>query len=316
MAPLDKWKCLISLTSNIKDVNVSAASPISVICKPYNFPFLDVRRDYACRAMFGNDSSWWLHKTYHSFRGDVHRDIPMFEQVIPVGSVGYINPFTRKFVVLFNGIDPTSSTDQRIKSIPSLLESGVTKLIFDPKISSFPDWGREYTLSDISDVGALFGAWIDGRTVHSVPFDCDRSEWLCLAVGQVFARELVGSHFDSWLLEHKETILDVFGDDHPFVRRRLDLVTTTIDTAQYAWFSFYPKTGRYSQDQYFYFLVNPRASLTPGSLWGNFVKKDGFSDNMITWSHISTVGQSPMTVEICCHSFEQTDGVWYAVFRF
>lgn len=53
--------------------------------------------------------------------------------------------------------------------------------------------------------------------------DCDGAEWLCLAVGRVFSRELVGSHFDSWLLEHKETILDVFGGDHPFVRRRLDL---------------------------------------------------------------------------------------------
>lgn len=95
---------------------------------------------------------------------DVHRDIPMFEQVIPVGSVGYINPFTRKFVVLFNGIDPASSTDQQIKSIPSLLEGGATKLIFDPNYSSFPDWEREYTYSDLSDVGALLGAWFEGRT--------------------------------------------------------------------------------------------------------------------------------------------------------
>ncbi len=30
----------------------------------------------------------------------------MFEQVIPVGSVGYIDPMTRKFIILFNAIDP------------------------------------------------------------------------------------------------------------------------------------------------------------------------------------------------------------------
>ncbi len=45
----------------------------------------------------------------------------MFEQVIPVGSVGYIDPMTAKFIVLFNAIDPGSSTDARLDSIPSLL---------------------------------------------------------------------------------------------------------------------------------------------------------------------------------------------------
>ncbi|KAK0187804.1 hypothetical protein F5146DRAFT_729163 [Armillaria mellea] len=127
IAPLDKWKCPISLTSNIKNVDVSATSPVSVVCKPHDFPLLDVQRDYGCRTMFGNDSSQWLHP-YHSFHGP-HRDTLILKQAIPVGSVGYINPFTRNFVVLSNGIDPASSTDQRIKSIRSLLGGSATNLI-------------------------------------------------------------------------------------------------------------------------------------------------------------------------------------------
>ncbi len=62
-----------------------------------------------------------------------------------------------------------------------------------------------------------------------------------------------------------------------------------------------------------FIFKSPPGIIYPWKPMGNFVKKDGFPDNMITWSHISTVGQSPMTVEICCHSFEQTDGVWHGV---
>ncbi|KAK0464245.1 uncharacterized protein EV420DRAFT_1637809 [Desarmillaria tabescens] len=304
IAPLEEWKCLISLTTNINEADISAASWISVVCKKYDFPFLDVRRDdYARRAMFGE--SWWLHRPYCCLSSHF-----FLKQVIPVGSVGYINPLTRKFVVLFNAIDPASSTDQRIQSIPSLLESGVTKLIVDPNYSSFPDWDCEPIAS--SDNGVYSEAWDDvlfclglfSPTDGSVPVTCGTLESLCLAVGRGFSRELVGTHFDSWFLEHEQTILDVFGEDHPYIRRHLDLVTTAIDSAQYAWFArLYSKSGSHISQQRLYFRVNPQASLTPGNPWGNFVEKDADSlDNLISWSHISTVGQSPMTVQICCHS--------------
>ncbi|KAK0455753.1 uncharacterized protein EV420DRAFT_558611 [Desarmillaria tabescens] len=157
----------------------------------------------------------------------------MFEQTIPVGSVGYIDPLTRKFVILFNGIDSSSSTDERIKSIPSLLAGGVTKLVCDPNFSSFPDWDREYGEDALSDIGTLLGAWIDLRFIPAKFNTYNKS--LCLAVGRAFARELVGTHFDSWYLEHRQTIMEVFEEDHPYIRTRLELVTTTVDSSQYAW---------------------------------------------------------------------------------
>ncbi len=66
----------------------------------------------------------------------------MLEQLISLGSVGYIDPLTRKFIVLFNAIDPgESSMDARLDSIPSLLESGMSKLVVNPKHCPGPPWG-------------------------------------------------------------------------------------------------------------------------------------------------------------------------------
>lgn len=57
----------------------------------------------------------------------------MPEQLIPLESVGYIDPPTRKFIVPFNlRINPVESSmiaRTLLDSIPSLLESGVTKLV-------------------------------------------------------------------------------------------------------------------------------------------------------------------------------------------
>lgn len=73
----------------------------------------------------------------------------MLEQLISLGSVGYIDPLTRKFIVLFNAIDPgESSMDARLDSIPSLLESGMTKLVVNPKHCPGPPWDREYGFLD------------------------------------------------------------------------------------------------------------------------------------------------------------------------
>ncbi|KAK0205901.1 hypothetical protein DFS33DRAFT_1272491 [Desarmillaria ectypa] len=85
----------------------------------------------------------------------------------------------------------------------------------------------------------------------------------------------------------KQTIMDVFGEDHPYIRRRLDLVTTTIDSL-----SEYGRAFRHAE-------VNGQtpheglisiAYLSPGSLWRKFTDKDTISrDSLITWSHISIV---------------------------
>ncbi|KAK0464534.1 uncharacterized protein EV420DRAFT_1516849 [Desarmillaria tabescens] len=248
IASRDEWQHLVLLTTNVD--NIPASSRTSVIRKSYDFPLQYVGDDYALQVMFG-DQSLWLHRPYHG-------QLPRLS-VIPVGSVGYIDPLTRKFVILFNGIDPAASTDQRIKSIPSLLEGGVTKLVCDPNLSAFPDWDQEYTLSN------LLRAWIDGRSVYSVPVTFNVTRSLGLAVGRVFAREL-----------HKQIIMGVFGEDHPYIQQHLDLVTTAIDSSQYAWFArlYYGPGGVYGRNEHFYFRVNPRASLNPGSPWGNFTKRD------------------------------------------
>ncbi len=93
----------------------------------------------------------------------------MFEQVIPLGSVGYINPLTRKFVVLFNAIDPASSPEPEIQRIPSLIASGVTKLVVNPKYSSSPGWEYEYKFSDIT---LRLKAWTEGRTFVYLHLHC------------------------------------------------------------------------------------------------------------------------------------------------
>ncbi len=50
-----------------------------------------------------------------------------------------------------------------------------------------------------------------------------RPEQLYLSLGRAFCKELVGTHFETWLLDHKQKILDIFGDEHPYIRKRLDL---------------------------------------------------------------------------------------------
>lgn len=85
----------------------------------------------------------------------------MFEQVIPLGSVGYIHPFSKKFIVLFNAFDPASSGEARINCIPSLLKEGQTQIIANPKYSPFPAWDYEYKKSDIL---RKLGAWTTGRS--------------------------------------------------------------------------------------------------------------------------------------------------------
>ncbi len=67
----------------------------------------------------------------------------MLEQVIPVGSVGYIDPLSRKFIILFNAIDPASSTEPRIHGVASVLEGETTRLIMDPKLFSCPGVGMQ-----------------------------------------------------------------------------------------------------------------------------------------------------------------------------
>ncbi len=73
--------------------------------------------------------------------------VSTLEQVIPVGSVGYVDPLSRKFIILFNAIDPTSSTELRIRDMGSLLERVVTKLILDPDYSPNLGWDRKHTIT-------------------------------------------------------------------------------------------------------------------------------------------------------------------------
>ncbi|KAG7446170.1 uncharacterized protein BT62DRAFT_1006391 [Guyanagaster necrorhizus] len=89
-------------------------------------------------------------------------------------------------------------------------------------------------------------------SVYSIPVECSRYQSLCLVVGRVFAREPFGTNFESWFLEHKQIM--VFGDDHPYIRWRLDLVTTTIDSSQYAWLTrlYYQPAEHYRQEQPFF----------------------------------------------------------------
>ncbi|KAK0191609.1 hypothetical protein F5146DRAFT_1224310 [Armillaria mellea] len=129
----------------------------------------------------------------------------MFEQLIPVGSVGYIDPMTTKFTVLFNAINPGSSTDARLGSIPSILDSGATKSVINPMYSS-SQWDEENTNFESSYdiiVGEL------------------QPEQLYLSLGRAFCKELVGTDFDTWALDHKQKILDIFGDEHPCLRKHL-----------------------------------------------------------------------------------------------
>ncbi|PBK74712.1 hypothetical protein ARMSODRAFT_950741 [Armillaria solidipes] len=186
--------------------------------------------------MFGDQYSraYWIHRSY--IEDYTNREIPMLEQVIPLGSVGYIDPLTRKFIVFFNAIDPgESSTDARLGSIPSLLESGVTKLVVNPKHSPGPPWDREYASFDPRPFLTALNQMTS--KLYNIPVGLDRPEELFLTLGRACRTDLVGTHFETWLLNYKQKILDIFGDEHPYIRKRLDLVTTTINSSQYAWFA-------------------------------------------------------------------------------
>ncbi len=44
-----------------------------------------------------------------------------------------------------------------------------------------------------------------------------------ISLGRASCKELVGTHFETWALDHKQKILDIFGDEHPYIQKRLDL---------------------------------------------------------------------------------------------
>ncbi|KAK0464638.1 uncharacterized protein EV420DRAFT_1517351, partial [Desarmillaria tabescens] len=292
ITPLNKWKCLSSLTidSSVRDIGIPVSSRISVIRRSDGLRYETVEPNYACRVMFGDQ----YHRAYWFYMSSIDifdkRDIPMLKQVIPLGSVGYIDPLTRKFIVLFNAMDPGSLTDARLDSIPSLLESGVTKLIVNPNHSSGRVWDHKHPYLDVA---SLFGALNEGKSVYHIPVGLDRPEQLYLALGRACRKELIGTHFETWLMDHKQKILDIFGDEHPYIRKRIDLVTTTIDSSQYAWFAHlgFKSQRRYMRTQTFYFRVAP--PHIPGSPWGEFkVPKYNHTDDphdLISWSHVSTV---------------------------
>ncbi|KAK0189954.1 hypothetical protein F5146DRAFT_1053309 [Armillaria mellea] len=246
--PIKRWRCLYSLTT---DVDIIVCSSISFIKKTYNIPYQDIGLNFVYHCMFGEQRSsiYWYHDPYFG-EGD-YSYISTLEQVIPVGSVGYVDPLPRKFIILFNAIDPTSSTELRIRDIGSLLERVTTKLILDPNYSPNLRWDCKYTYM--------------GRRSPYIHVGYGRScPILHLALGRALARRLVGTHFDSWFLEHKQTIFDVFEDDHPCIRKSVELVTTAVDSDQYAWLAHL--SGGY--DEYIYFRIDPSASNTPGSVWG------------------------------------------------
>ncbi len=147
----------------------------------------------------------------------------MFEQVIPLGSVGYIDPFSKKFVVLFNALDPATSTEPRIHHIPSILQTRGTKLVTPSA------WG----------VLRKIGAWIKGIScvflcckylsvperngVYSIPLPFDTEQVLYLWLGRAISRELVGNNLKIWLRTHQTAITDVFRDHHPYIQKHLAL---------------------------------------------------------------------------------------------
>ncbi len=160
----------------------------------------------------------------------------MLEQVIPVGSVGYIDPLSRKFIILFNAIDPASSTEPRIHGVASVLEGETTKLIMDPNYSPVLGWECKRTLLNTDALGALIDQRsyvclyllitlsLDGPRLYDIRVGCGGfPATLYLTLGQAVARHLIGTHFNGWFLDHKQTILDVFEGDHPYIRKGLDL---------------------------------------------------------------------------------------------
>ncbi|KAK0432152.1 hypothetical protein EV421DRAFT_1850903 [Armillaria borealis] len=287
--PMKRWRCLCSLTT---DVDIPVCSSISFIKKLYDFPYQGIGLDFVYRCMFGE-------RRYSPYLRDGESDADIYistlEQVIPVGSVGYVDPLSRKFIILFNAIDPTSSTEPRIRDIASLLEYEATKLIMDPNHSYNLGW----------DCKRKDTFLVDWRSPYDIHVGHGSSyPTLHLTLGRALARHLIGTRFDNWFLEHKQTIFDVFEDGHPYIRKPegLELVTTAVDSAQYAWLAHLAG----DLDEFIYFRINPLASNTPGSVWGEFFPSlnEYFPDPdvMVSWDHVSTVGQSPKTVEIHCYS--------------
>ncbi|KAK0231288.1 hypothetical protein IW262DRAFT_1343307 [Armillaria fumosa] len=310
MTPISKWKRLASFITDAAflETDIPVTLRDAFTWRSHNYPIQEFPGpEFARRVMFGErmSRSSLISRCYPIAGFYAHRRyISMFEQVIPLGSVGYIDPLTRKFIILFNAIDPVvSSTEPRIQCIPSLLTKGVTKLTADPGYSSSPAWDYEYETTDIL---CKLGAWTSGRSIR---MGYDKKGVLYLVLGRAFSREIVGEHFGEWLHEHRKTITDVFGDDHPFIRKHLDLVTTTVDSSQYAWFVNlgHKPTENSTGKGTFYFEINPQASRNPGSPWGKIKVPKYYthpSPVLISWDHVSIVGQSPMTVEIRCHFIE------------
>ncbi|KAK0441182.1 uncharacterized protein EV420DRAFT_1580807 [Desarmillaria tabescens] len=299
ITPLTEWKCLTSLITAVRVSPAAIPVPLrdSLTQTSYDYRRQYVGPEFAPRVMFGERLDWSSFQTSKWYPIDLSYYkyyIPMLEQVIPLGSVGYIDPLTRKFVVLFNAIDPTTSNDLRIPSIPSILEMGGTKVIEDPWYSSA--WDYAYNKFDILH---KLGAWTKGRSVYSIPLGLDMDKTLCLGLGRAFRRDFEGNQFKNWLTEHRQIIMDVFGDDHPYIRKRVDLVTTTVDSSQYVWFAhlghkLHVETGS-----------SEEALRKPGRLWGEVKVPQRYTHPtqvLVSWEHISTVGQTPMTVKIRCYS--------------
>ncbi|KAK0497816.1 hypothetical protein EDD18DRAFT_1159480, partial [Armillaria luteobubalina] len=218
--PIKRWRSLCSLTTDADMLAVF--SSISYIKKSYDFPGQEIGIDFVHHCMFGErrKSEVFYLRWYFCPRFSLDHYIPMFEQVIPVGSVGYIDPLSRKFIILFNAIDPTSSTEPRLHGVASLLEGQTTKLIVDPNYSPVLGWEYKRTLLNSDALGAL----IEQRSLYDIPAGCGGfPARLFLTLGHAVARYLIGSNFDSWFLEHKETILDMFEDNHPYIRKGLDI---------------------------------------------------------------------------------------------
>ncbi|SJL04382.1 uncharacterized protein ARMOST_07748 [Armillaria ostoyae] len=302
LTPLTEWKNLASVITNRTAVRVGLAAILVLRWTAYNHRQQCVGPQFALRVMFGERLDWLSFQDDKWYPIDYDNYIPMLEQVIPLGSVGYIDPLTRKFVFLFNAMDPASSMEPRIQRIPSILKKGVAEVLEDPGYS--PPWDYAYNKFDILH---KLDAWTRGRSVYSIPLALDMDRTLCLALGRASRRVLEDNQIKKWLTEHRQTITDVFGDDHPYIRKRLDVVTTTVNSSQYVWFAhlgneLYPQD---SSNEEFYFQLDPQALGKPGRPWGEVKVPQRYTHPpriLISWEHISTVGQSPMTVKIRCHS--------------
>ncbi|KAK0236750.1 hypothetical protein EDD85DRAFT_585128 [Armillaria nabsnona] len=214
---MKRWRCLYSLTT---DVDISVCSSISFIKKSYCFPYQDIGLDFVYRCMIGEPRD----ETYLRYGSDADVYISTLEQAIPVGSVGYVDPLSRKFIILFSAIDPTSSTEPRIRDIASLLEYEAVKLIVDPNYSPNLRWDCKHTF--LTNGRAFVYPFLPTTLSlnESRPYDIHVGHgssypMLHLTLGRALARNLIGTHFDNWFLEHKQTIFDAFEDGHPQIRK-------------------------------------------------------------------------------------------------